>query len=86
MPAVDLTNLVRPGDTLDLRDEDYRYGAGELQLRVTRPAEPSIFPGWVTVYGREVHWSGRLLEERPVSVDLAALRRPNVRVPQQRSA
>jgi hypothetical protein len=69
----------RPGDVLKIQEENYRYGLGELVLRVTqvRSVRQLADGEWLTVVGVQLAWNGSDLEEREVLVRLNSLvRRP----------
>ncbi|WP_271190069.1 hypothetical protein [Dactylosporangium matsuzakiense] len=67
------------GEVLVLRETDYRYGAGELRLRVTAVPTQSPGPEWMTVIGVELRRNGQPGAERAVSVPVEVLRLPRVR-------
>ncbi|WP_433221476.1 hypothetical protein ACQP00_20735 [Dactylosporangium sp. CS-047395] len=67
------------GEVLVLRETDYRYGTGELRLRVTAAPTQSPDPHWMTVSGVELRWNDQPGVEREVSVPVEVLRHPRVR-------
>ncbi|WP_432829334.1 hypothetical protein [Dactylosporangium sp. CA-092794] len=70
---------IKAGDLLSLREPDYRYGAGELTLRVTVPPVESPDPEWMTLTGVEILWNGDRGRERQVAVRTSALHDPRMR-------
>ncbi|WP_433221316.1 hypothetical protein ACQP00_20305 [Dactylosporangium sp. CS-047395] len=75
----DVGRPVRVGDVLFLRDADYRYGAGDLRLRVTVAPVESPEPGLMVVTGVPVRPRGRDGVERRVYVVAEVLQSPRVR-------
>ena len=68
---------VRPGDVLVLREGDYKYGHGELALRVARVRlDISLwYDGeWVWIEGTPITWDGSPAGTRSVLARVAALR------------
>jgi hypothetical protein len=63
------------GDELHLRDEDYRYGAGPLRLRVTAVLDVQRLPDgpWLWVRGVVLTSDGQERHEREALVRLAVL-------------
>jgi hypothetical protein len=73
---------VRPvgvGDVLHLRERDYRFGAGDLRLRVTVEPAESPEPGWMTDTGTDVRWNGEDGAERRVDVPVEVLQDARIR-------
>lgn len=72
MPTLDLI-----GRLLTLPDDAYRYGSGELQIKVIgfdRRWDEFVGPvRWVAVIGTELGWSGEPVGRRMVWVREAAL-------------
>ena len=74
-----MTPLVAAGELLRLRESQYRYGAGDLTIRVTAVAAVASDPDWVDVTGIEIGWNGDRHGKRSVRVSVAALRDPGSR-------
>ncbi|WP_426503002.1 hypothetical protein ACPPVO_36000 [Dactylosporangium sp. McL0621] len=70
---------VRVGDVLRLREADYRFGVGNLRLRVTAAPAESPEPGWMTVTGMEILWNGKPGTERQVHIPVEVLHDPRIR-------
>jgi hypothetical protein len=64
---------VEAGDLLNLVDQDYLYGAGALQLRVTVVHESQPMPDWIQVTGEKVLWNGNRGGQCTVFVRKAAI-------------
>jgi hypothetical protein len=67
---------LHPGAVLDLAEADYMYGAGRLALKVEKiGADPAQYRAmeWVFLIGRELHWDGRVGEERYATVRVSAI-------------
>lgn len=64
-------------DTITLREDDYRYGAGPLTLRVERVerGRPLSIDGdnWYRVIGVQIGWNGADLDRREVLIRAARL-------------
>lgn len=68
---------VRPGDVVFLREGDYKYGHGDLTLRVTRVRlDISLwYDGqWVWLEGTRVPWDGGDSQTLSVLARVATLR------------
>jgi hypothetical protein len=65
----------QPGDVLRIHEDDYRFGLGELVLRVTsvRGAQKLDDGDWLTVAGVEVGRNGIDVGEREILVRLSRL-------------
>lgn len=65
----------KPGDVLKIHEDDYRYGLGELALRITQVGSvQQLADGeWLTVVGVQLAWNGSDLEVREVLVRLSSL-------------
>jgi hypothetical protein len=65
----------KPGDVLKIQENNYRYGIGELVLRVTqvRSVQRLSDGEWVTIVGVELAWDGSDYEEREVLVRVSSL-------------
>jgi hypothetical protein len=60
---------------LKIHEDNYRYGIGELVLRVTEVRSVQLLPDgdWLTVTGVQLSWNGSDLVEREVLVRLSSL-------------
>lgn len=75
-PAEGMHTVIPPGEVIEIPEADYAYGVGVLRLRViTAHVLHDTEGGWVSVIGREVHWSGREGVPRGVMVRLSFVRR-----------
>ena len=67
--------IPRPGEVLKIHEDNYRYGLGELVLRVT--AIGSVLRlddgDWLTVVGVQIAWNGVDVGELQVAVRLSSL-------------
>ena len=72
--------LVAVGELLRLRESQYRYGAGDVTIRVTVVTAVASDPEWMDVTGIEIGWDGDRRGTRTVRVSVAALRDPSSRV------
>lgn len=65
----------KPGDVLKIHEDNYRFGLGELVLRVTAVRSVQRLPDgdWLTVAGVQVGWKGADVGEREVLVRLSSL-------------
>ncbi|MDT5030532.1 MAG: hypothetical protein QOC94_703 [Actinoplanes sp.] len=65
----------KPGEVLKIHEDNYRYGIGELVLRVTEVRSVQLLPDgdWLTVTGVQLSWNGSDLVEREVLVRLSSL-------------
>ncbi len=71
----------QPGEVMKIQEVNYRYGLGELVLRVTGVGEVvQLSDGdWLTVIGIQVAWDGSDLAEREILVRLSSLVKPRGR-------
>ncbi|HYN95968.1 MAG TPA: hypothetical protein VES42_19150 [Pilimelia sp.] len=69
------TPRVRSGQVLRLAEADYRFGVGELTLRVQAVLGLQQLPDgpWLYVRGVQIRWDGADGETRQVLVRLAAI-------------
>jgi hypothetical protein len=75
-----MSGLVQVGDVITVEEPDYRYGLGQLTLRVTAiVSHPE--PGWIQLKGIQIYPSGAESHERYASVKLEALRKQRGRPP-----
>lgn len=67
---------VRVGQVLRLAEEDYRFGTGQLTLRVTGLLHVQHLDDgpWLNLRGITIRWDGGDGESRQVLVRLSALR------------
>jgi hypothetical protein len=67
--------MPRPGDVLKTHEDNYRYGLGELVLRVTavRNVQQLADGDWLTVVGVQIGWNDADVGEREVLVRLSSL-------------
>lgn len=67
--------MPKPGDVLKIHEENYRFGLGELVLRVTaiREVQQLAEGAWLTVLGVQVDRNGAYVGEREVLVRLSSL-------------
>lgn len=67
--------MPKPGDVLRIHENNYRYGVGELVLRVTAVREVQHLDDgdWLTVVGVQRAWNGADLSEREALVRLSSL-------------
>jgi len=72
--------IPRPGDVLKIHEDNYRYGVGELVLRVTAIGGALRLDDgdWLTVVGIQIAWNGADVGELQVAVRLSRL------IPQRR--
>ena len=70
--------LVRVGDLIRIPEADYRYGVGELHMRIIHVPRSAGIPGleWVELVGVPIPHRGREDRPRPVLIRVAALRQP----------
>ena len=64
------------GDVIHVAEPDYRYGVGDLYLRITQlpPGGSDPDAEWGDVFGVDVRYDGTTGHERRVTVRLAAVR------------
>jgi hypothetical protein len=67
--------IPRPGEVLTIQENDYRFGLGELVMRVVRTgAVVRLDDGeWLTVAGVQIAWNGADVAELEVLVRLSSL-------------
>ena len=67
--------MPKPGDILKIHENNYRYGVGELVLRVTavREVQHRDDGAWLTVEGVQLAWNGAVVGERETLVRLNSL-------------
>jgi hypothetical protein len=81
LPRAPRPVIPRPGDVLKIHEDNYRYGVGELVLRVTAIGGVTLLDDgpWLTVVGIQVAWNGADVGELQVAIRLSSLtpqRRP----------
>ena len=66
---------VRPGDLVRIPEAHYRYGVGDLVLKVGSVGQVQRLDDedWLMVVGTQIAWNGAELGERQVLVRLAGL-------------
>jgi hypothetical protein len=66
------------GDVIKVGEADYRYGTGELHMRVTHVPKEIDTRGleWVQLMGVEIRWDGSDGKHRNAWVRVAGLRKP----------
>jgi hypothetical protein len=74
-PSAPRSVIPRPGDVLKIQEADYRYGQGELILRVTEVGRSQQLTDgeWLTISGIQIGWNGAEFGERAVDVRLSSL-------------
>jgi hypothetical protein len=55
---------VAVGELVRLREADYRYGVGDLVLRVTSGPTDPVDPGWMDITGAEIAWNDQRGHQR----------------------
>jgi hypothetical protein len=67
----------KPGDLLKIHEDNYRFGLGELILRVTevREVQQLADGDWLTVTGVQLARNGSDVEEREILVRVCSLAR-----------
>lgn len=67
--------LPKPGDVLKIEEDNYRFGLGELVLRVSavRAVLRLADGDWLTVVGVELAWNGAEVGDRETPVRLSSL-------------
>ena len=67
--------LPRPGEVLKIQENDYRYGFGELVLRVTAVGSVMTLDDgdWLTVVGTHIAWNGVDVGELQIAVRMSSL-------------
>jgi hypothetical protein len=77
--------VVRAGDVLHLNHGDYRFGNGEVLLRVCHvgDSDGTVYPTaeWVPVIGDQIDVEGRKIQGRSLSVRVRAIEPVPHRVP-----
>lgn len=70
--------MIQPGDVIRIPERFYRYGSGELRMRVTYVPKSSRIPGlsWIELVGTTLSPDGRPGRPRQALVQVAALRVP----------
>lgn len=69
---------VSVGELLYLREPDYKFGTGDVTLRVTAVIDGPD-SGWIELRGFEIGWNGSRGTERTIYVSMEALRLPRTR-------
>ena len=72
-----MTFPIQPGQVLEIPEDRYLYGVGELRLRVTEVGrvQRMLDGDWLHVKGVQIAWNGAELKEREVLVRLRAVSR-----------
>jgi len=73
------TAVIRLGEQLRFREHEYRYGVGDLLIRVTQIMNDSIIANWIEIKGIEICSNGAQGTERRVWVAQPALGEARVR-------